>query len=84
MKNAINKIGNRLDAMNRIEEAEEQISDLEDKVMESKEAEQKRERRILQHENRLRKLSDSIKCNNIYILGVPKEEEEDKGDRKFI
>ena len=33
MKNAINKIGNRLDAMNSwLEETEEQISDLEDKM----------------------------------------------------
>ena len=43
MKNAINEIGNRLDAMNsRVEETEEWISDLGDKIMENKEAEQKR------------------------------------------
>ena len=29
----------------------------------------------MQHKNRLRELSDSIKCNNIHILGVPQEEE---------
>ena len=44
MNNAINNIENRLDAMNsRLEEAEEWISNLEDKVMKSSEAEQKRE-----------------------------------------
>ena len=33
MKSAINKLGNRLDAMNSmLKEAEEQISDLENKV----------------------------------------------------
>ena len=51
MKNAINEIRNGLDAMNsRLEEAEEQIS----------------ERRIMEHENRLRELSDPIKYNNIF------------------
>ena len=43
MKNAISKIGNRFYAMNsRLEEAEEQISDLEGKIVENNEAEQKR------------------------------------------
>ena len=71
MKNTINEIGNRIDGMNnRLEQVEEWISDLEDKTMESNEAEQMRERRIMQHENRLRELSDSFKYNNICIIGV--------------
>ena len=47
--------------------------------MESNEVEQKRERRVLQHKNRLRELSDSIKHNNIHIIGVQEEEEREKG-----
>ena len=43
----------------------------------------KREKIIMQNENKLRKLSDSIKHNNIHI-GVPEEEEERKGGRTFI
>ena len=44
MKNQINGIGNRLDTVNsRLVEAEEWISNLEDKIMENNEAEQKRE-----------------------------------------
>ena len=40
MKNAINKIGNRFVTMNnRLEEAKEWISDLENKIMEKNEAE---------------------------------------------
>ena len=77
MKSVVSEIGNRLDAIissSRLEEAEEWINDLEDKVMESNEAEQKRERRIMQNENRLRELNDSIKCNNIHIIGIPKEQ----------
>ena len=42
--------------------------------MENNEAEQQRERTIMDHENRLREISDSIKSNNILIIGVPEEE----------
>jgi len=41
--------------------------------MENNEAEQKKERRIMQQENRLREFSDSI-----HIIGVPEEEERQK------
>ena len=72
--NAINEIGNRLDAINsRLGKGEEWISDPVDKIMENNEAEQKRER-IVQHETRLRELSNSFKCNKIHIIGVPEEE----------
>ena len=68
-----------LDTMNsRLGKAEEQINDLEDKVIESNEAKEKRESRITQHENRLGELGDSIKQNNIHIIGVPEEEEREK------
>ena len=40
MKNAINEIGNRFDAINSsLEEAKEWIGDIEDKIMENNEAE---------------------------------------------
>ena len=44
--------------------------------MESNQVKQKREKRIMQNENRLREFSDSIKHNNIHIIGVPEEERE--------
>ena len=50
--------------------------------MENNEAE-KRERKILDHECRLRELSNSIKHYNIHIRGVP-EEERGKKSRRFI
>ena len=67
---------------NRVEEAEEWISELEDRVMESTEPEQKRER-IIQHKNSydLSELSDSIRCNNINIIGV--QEKRDKRVKKI-
>ena len=45
--------------------------------MESNKAEQKRERRVMQYENR--EVYDSIKCNHICIIGVPEEEERERG-----
>lgn len=44
--------------------------------MESNQPAQKRAKRIMQHENRLREFSDSMKHNNIYIIGIPEEERE--------
>ena len=51
--------------------------------MESNEAEKKRERKLLDHEDRLKELSDSIKQNNICIMGVPDEEEWGGKGQKF-
>ena len=68
-----------------MEVAEEwiKINDLEDRITESDQAEQIREKRIMENENRLRKLSDSIKGNNISITALP-EKRERRGGRKFI
>ena len=53
--------------------------------MESSQAEQKREKRIMQNENRLRELSDSIKCNNTHSTGGSEVEEKERGgERIFI
>ena len=51
--------------------------------MENNEAGKKRERKILDHECRLKELSETIKHDNIHIIKVP-EKEERKGGRKFI
>ena len=40
----------------RMHESEKQISDIEDKIMENNEAEKKRERKVLDHECRLKEL----------------------------
>ena len=62
----------------RLEEAEEQKSDTEDRLMENNEAEQKTEE--LWNMRIDLGNSDSIKCNNICIIGVP---EEDKRGQKI-
>ena len=62
-----------------MEGAQGQIHDIEDKILENNEAEKKRERQLLDHERRLRELSDSRSHNNIHIIGVPAEE---RGERE--
>ena len=54
---------------------EERISDIEDKMMENKEAEKKRDKQLLDQRGRIRKVSGTIKQNNIRIIGIPEEKE---------
>ena len=63
--------------MTRVEEAEEQISHIEDRIRENNEAEQKR-KKTEDHGDRLRELGDSIKHNSIRIIGVPEELERER------
>ena len=44
-----------------------------------KETEKKRDKKIQEYEGRIRELSDAIKRNNIHIIGIPEEEEREKG-----
>ena len=81
--NTITEIKNTLEGINsRISEAE-QISELEDKMVEITSEGQNKVKRMKMTENSLRDLWDHIKCTNILIIGVP-EEEEKKGMRKFL
>ena len=56
-------------------EAEQRISDIENKFMEKNEAEKKREIKAKEHDLRIREISDSLKRNNIRIIRVAEEEE---------
>ena len=66
----------------RTEEAEGKISEIEDKIMEKDKA-KKKIKKILDHEGRIRELSDSMKWNNIHITGVP-EEDREKGAESVL
>ena len=63
----------------RMDEAEQRISDIEDKLRRNNEAEKKRETKAKEHEINIRELSDSLKRNNIRIIGVPEDEGREKG-----
>ena len=81
----INEIKNSLEGSNsRITEAEEQISDLEDKIVEITTTEQSKEKRMKRIEDNLRDFWDNIKRTNIRIIGVPEEEEKKKGTKKIF
>ena len=70
---------NTLDGINsRITEAEERISDLEDRMVEITAVEQNKEKRMKRNENSLRDLWDNIKCTNIHIIGDPEGEERER------
>ena len=58
-----------------LDEAEYGKSNLEDRVEKNTQAEQQKEKRIKKNEDNLRNIMDYMKCNNIYIMGIPEGEE---------
>ena len=85
MNNTITEIKNSLEGIkSRITEAEEWISDLEEKIVEITTAEKNKEKRRKRIEDSLRDLWDNIKCTNIRIIGVPEEEEKKKRAEKIF
>ena len=86
MNNTITEMKTTLEGINsRITEAEERISDLEDKMVEFTAMEQNKEKRMKRNEDSLRDLWDNIKHNNIRIIGVPEGEERERKDlRKYL
>ena len=80
MNNTITEIKNTLEGTkSRITEAEEWISKLEDRMVEITAEDQNKGKRMKRIEDSLRDLWDNIKCTNIQVIGVPKEEEKKKG-----
>ena len=85
MNNTITDMKITLEGINsRITEAEEQISELEDRMVEFTAVEQNKEERMKRNEDSLRDLWDNIKCKNIRIIGVPEGEEREKRPEKIF
>ena len=62
---------NTLDGINsRSDEAEDWISDLEDKVEKKSKQSSKKKKEFLKNEESLRNLWDNIKHNNILFMGI--------------
>lgn len=75
---------NALEGSNsRINEAEEWISELEDRVAETTVLEQNKEK-MKRNKDSLRDLLDNIQCTNICIIMVPEREEWGKGPEKIF
>ena len=53
-------------------------------MVEINEAEGKKKKKIKRNEDNLRDLWDNVKCPNIQIIGVPEEEDKQKGHEKII
>ena len=59
--------------------AEEQISDLEYRIMAITQSGQHSEKQMKKHESNIRDLWDKIKHANLCIKGIPEGEEKEKG-----
>ena len=78
MKNTITgeKKKKTVEGINRINEAEKQTSELEDRVVEIIAMEKNKEKRMKWNEDSLRDLWDNVECTSIHIIGVLDEERE--------
>ena len=56
----------------RVNEVEERVSDIEDKLIAKRETEEKRDKQLKDHEDRLREINDSLRKKNLRLIGVPK------------
>ena len=78
LKNKQTKMNNTVEGIHsRITEAEAQINDLEDRMIETTAAEQSIEKRMRRNDS-LRDLLHKVKYMNICIIGVPKGEGPEK------
>ena len=85
MNNAITEIKSTLEGTNsRIMEADNRISEVEDRMVEINETERTKEKKKKRNEDNLRDFWDNIKCPNIQIIGVPKKKTKRKTMRKYL
>ena len=65
--------------MTRVNEVEERVSDIEDKLMATRKTEEKRDRQLRDQEDRLREIKDSLRKKNLHLIGVPEGAEREIG-----
>ena len=83
LKNTITEMKNTLEGSNtRLNEAEEWIREVEDRVVKIIATEQKK--RMKRNEDSLRDLWNNMKHNNIHIIGIQKDRREKKDPRKYL
>ena len=77
MKDTLIEIKNNLQGNNsRVEEAKNQINDLEQKEAKNNQAEQQEGNRVQRNEENVSSLRDNFKRSNIHLIGVPEGEQE--------
>ena len=80
LQNTISEMKHTMEGFkSRLDVVEETVNRTEIREEEYKEAEAQREKRISKNERILRELCDQSKRNNIRMIGVPEEEEREKG-----
>ena len=76
LRNKQTEVNDTLEEINsRITEGEEQVNDLEDRMVEITATEQNIDKKMKRNEDSPRDLWDNIKHTNIHIIGVPEGEE---------
>ena len=83
-KQPVTEIKNILEGINNSISEAEQISELEDKMVEINSEEQNQVKRMKRTDISCRDLWNNIKWTNIQIIGVPEEEEKKKGYEKIF
>ena len=78
------EMNNTLEGITSRTEVEEQISDLEDRMVQINTAKQNTEKRMKRNEDSPRDLWDNIKCTNICTIGTPEEGKREKGTEKMF
>ena len=85
MKNTLIEIKNNLQGNNsRVDEAKNQINDLEHKEAKNNQSEQQEEKRIQNNKDSTSSLWDNFKHSNIHILGVLEGEEKEQEIRNLF
>ena len=54
-----------------VNEAEKPISDPEDKLRERKEVDKDRNRQLVEYENRLREINNTMRCSSVRMIEIP-------------
>ena len=79
MKDTLTEMKNNLQGINsKVDEAENQISDLECKEAKNTQSEQQKEKMIFENGDSIRSLWDNFKHTNICITGVLEGEEKEQ------
>ena len=85
MKDTLSEIKNNLQWNNsRVDEAENQINDLEHKEAKNNHAKQQEIKRIQKYEDSISSLWDNFKRSNFYIIRVPEGEEKEQEIRNLF
>ena len=67
-----------------LDETEDRINNLGDKVGKNNAVEQQKEKRILKKEESLRNILDNMKHNNTCMMGIPEREESEQGIKNLF